>query len=344
MPLPLIIGGIAAIAGAAGVGSGIHGGIKMKEANDTMKSAKNKQEKAVALFKKRNSETTELMDSIGKQELEILSSFKDFSDIIEKIQGRPDFKAYKRDGINLPGYEAEELKKVSVGAGVLLGGIGGAAVGAAGGFAAAGATTSAVMALGAASTGTAISSLSGVAATNATLAALGGGSLAVGGGGMALGTAVLGGATLGIGLLVGGIIFNVTGSELSDKADEAYTQAKKTEKEVNKIVEYFDELSSVAEPFKTYLTEIEKQYRKRLATLDHVVNFSEKIQWSEFTNKEKQMTENTVLLVGLLYEMCKTSLVLKAQDGDGLNSVNKNTVNTMIYNANKVLDEIKNTV
>lgn len=341
MPLPLIIGGLAAVAGVAGVGSGIHGGVKMKEANDTMKAAKSKQEKAVALFEKRNSETTELMDSIGKQELEILSSFDDFSDIIEKIHSRPDFKAYKRDGVNVLDYEAEELKKVSAGAGVLLGGIGGATFGTAGGFAAAGATTSAVMALGTASTGTAISSLSGVAATNATFAALGGGSIAAGGGGMALGTAVLGGATLGAGILVGGIIFNVTGSKLSDKADEAYSQAKRIEREVNKIVGYFDELASVAEPFKISLTEIEKQYRKRLAALDHIVNFSEKVQWFEFTEKEKQMTENIVLLVGLLYKMCKTSLVLKDQDGDGLNAVNKKEVSIVVNDANKILAEVK---
>ena len=158
---------------------------------------------------------------------------------------------------------------------------------------------------------------------------------------MALGSAVLGGATLGVGLLVGGIIFSVTGSKLSDKADEAYKQAQRTEKEVNEIVVYFDELISAAKPFKTSLTEVEKQYRKRLATLDHVVNFSEKVQWSGFTDKEKQMTENAVLLVGLLYKMCKTSLVLKDQDGDGLNAVNKNEVNTIVNNANKILDEVK---
>ena len=40
MPLPFIIGAAAAIAGAAGIGSGIHGGIKMKEAKDTMEVAK----------------------------------------------------------------------------------------------------------------------------------------------------------------------------------------------------------------------------------------------------------------------------------------------------------------
>ena len=66
-----------------------------------------------------------------------------------------------------------------------------------GGFATIGAigtpvlVTNAVMALGAASTGTAISTLSGAAAQSAVLAWLGGGSLAAGGGGMAAGAAVL---------------------------------------------------------------------------------------------------------------------------------------------------------
>lgn len=340
MPLPLIIGGIAAVAGIVGVGSGIHGGVKMKEANDTMNAAKRKQENAVHKFEKRNTETTDLMDSLGKQELEILNSFEQFSNLIEKIQGRPDFKAYDKEGINLPEYEAEELKKVSAGAGVLLGGIGGAAAGTAGGFAAAGVTTSAVMALGTASTGTAISTLSGVAATNATLAALGGGSLAAGGGGMALGSMVLGGATLGVGLLVGGVIFNITGSKLSDKADEAYSQAKRTENEVNKIVGYFDELSKAATGFKTSLTGVEEQYRKRLATLDHVINFEEKVEWSDFTNKEKMLTENTVLLVGLLYKMCKIKLVLKPEKENELNKVNKNEIDKAIADADKVMAEL----
>ena len=43
MPLPFIIGGLAAVAGVAGGGSGIHGAAKMIEANDTMKAAERKQ-------------------------------------------------------------------------------------------------------------------------------------------------------------------------------------------------------------------------------------------------------------------------------------------------------------
>lgn len=341
MPLPLIIGGIAAVAGATGIGTGIHGGVKLKNANDTMKRAESMQREAIELFERKNKKVSAVMDEIGKKELEILKSFRQFSDLIEKIQGRPDFKKYSQEGIELPAYEAEELQKVSAGAGVLLGGLGGAATGTAGGFAAAGATTSAVMALGTASTGTAISSLSGVAATNATLAALGGGSLAAGGGGMALGSMVLGGATLGVGLLVGGIIFNATGKKLSNKADEAYQQAQKTQKEVDSIVSYLNKLDTAANQFKIALSEVEGQYRKRLDTLGYVVNFSGKTVWSDFTEKEKEMTENAVLLVGLLYKMCKTKLVLKSEEENGLNSVNQVGIDEVEHEASDIVRKIR---
>ena len=340
MPLPFIIGGIAAVAGVAGVGSGIRGGVKMKAASDTIKLAESKKERAEALFKKRNEETTALMDDIGTRELRILSSFDEFSDLIEKIQGRPEFKAYKREGIELSTYEADELRMVSLGAEVLLGGVKGAVAGTAGGFAAAGATTSAVVAFGTASTGTAISSLSGIAATNATLAALGGGSLAAVGGGMALGSAILGGATLGIGLLVGGVIYNVTGSKLSDQADEAYAQASKIEADVNRIVAYFDELTEVAGRFKMSLIKVGGKYRKYLNFLDYIVTYGGKTQWYEFTDEEKKTVENAVLLVGLLYSMCQVQLVLKQGEGE-LNKVNKDVVNDMIGDADVVLNEIE---
>lgn len=221
MPLPLILGGLAAITGAAGVVNGVKGASKMKDANDIMKRAETRHKSNIEKFENKNKLTCSKMDEVGTRELTILKSFQQFADVVERIQGRPEFRGYRKNDVELPKYDAEELKEVSVGAGVLLGGVTGAAVGTAGGFAAAGATTAAVMALGTASTGTAIASLSGVAATNATLAAIGGGSLAAGGGGMALGSTILGASTLGVGLLVGGVIFNIVGGSLSDKADDA---------------------------------------------------------------------------------------------------------------------------
>ena len=127
MPLPLILGIAAGIAAVAGVGSGIHGGVKMKEANDTMKSAQSQHEDNIKRFETENKRTTSAMDSLGKYELETMKQFKTFSDIFEKIQNRPEFKSININDVKLPEYNAEELSKVSVGAGVVLGGIGGAA-------------------------------------------------------------------------------------------------------------------------------------------------------------------------------------------------------------------------
>lgn len=343
MPLPFIIGGIALVAGVTGAGTGISGAKKMKTASDRTQEAKKKQEAAIERFNKKNDATTKLMDSLGKQELEIMQSFSEFSDVIGKIQGRPEFKDLKIEGIDLPTYEAEDLKKISVAAGTVLGGAGGATAGSIGGVAAAGGIATLVAVGGTASTGTAIASLSGAAATNATLAAIGGGSLAAGGGGMALGTAILGGATLGVGLLIGGAIFNATGQHLSDKADEAFKQAAETERQVKEIVQYLNILDYCAEKFQNALTEVEKEYRKRLDAISRLVNniFYAKTHWADFTDEEKKTTENLVLLTGILYKMCKVNLVTKSEEENKLNSVNYKEIDAVVADADKAMAVVR---
>ena len=86
-----------------------------------------------------------------------------------------------------------------------------------------------VMALGAASTGTSIASLSGVAAYNATMAAIGGGSLAAGGFGMAGGAMVLGG-------VVAAPIIAIAGLSYSKYAEKALEHARKTMDEVDSVI------------------------------------------------------------------------------------------------------------
>lgn len=340
MPLPFILGVGAAVAGVTGVGSGIRGAVKMKDANDTMKKVEKQHNRNTTRFEENSKITNKKMDELGTFELNILKSFDTFSDIIEKIQNRPEFKEYKMEGVQLPKYDAETIKEVSVGAGVLLGGLGGAAVGTAGGFAAAGATTSAVMALGTASTGTAIASLSGAAATNATLAALGGGALSAGGGGIALGTSILGAATLGVGLLVGGAIFNVTGGKLSDKAEEARKQVEKEEKTINKICLYLEQLNVAANRFYETLRCVKQMYDETIAKMKYIVYDLEKTDWNMFDEREKMQVQNAVLLVQLLYKMCQVSLVNKAENEDGMNSVNQKEINNTIDSAEEVMRKV----
>jgi hypothetical protein len=115
----------------------------------------------------------------------------------------------------------EELRDVVAS----LGNIAASATGAAAGGAVAGATAVAgayatAAAFGTASTGAAISGLSGIAARNATLAWLGGGSLASGGGGVAAGMVTLVSVVLTPLALLPALVMAVKARNQSKKIDE----------------------------------------------------------------------------------------------------------------------------
>ena len=71
----------------------------MKSANDTMKNAEAQHERNIERFNKKSESANKSMDDLGKLELEILNSFDEFSNTIEKIQNRPQFKEYNKDVI-----------------------------------------------------------------------------------------------------------------------------------------------------------------------------------------------------------------------------------------------------
>ena len=337
MPLPLILGIAAAVAGTTGVGLGIHGGVKMKQANDKLKEAQKRNNSNNARLERMNQSACRTMDVLGENEMKVLSEFQQFSDLFERIKNRPEFADVKIGNVSIPKFEGEEIKKASVGASVLVGGLSGAALGTAGGFAASGATTAAVMA----STGTAISALSGAAATNATLAALGGGSLAAGGGGIALGTTILGAATLGVGLLVGGVIFSCTGSKLSSKADEAWEQMISNERKINDICNYLYDLQRTAERYNATLLRMRSLYLKQLTKMRNIIeSYSEKrVNWHNLSMEEQLIIENMVLIVGVLYNMCKVKLVRKSNSSDQ-NIINKTEISKAEKDANDVMEQM----
>lgn len=109
--------------------------------------------------------------------------------------------------------------------------------------------TAAASTFGVASTGAAISGLSGAAAQSATLAFLGGGSLAAGGGGMALGATALNVVTAGPALLVSGLV-------VSGKGQKALTQAKEIEVKVSKACAELDEKSARLDGVDSRVTEL----------------------------------------------------------------------------------------
>jgi hypothetical protein len=100
-------------------------------------------------------------------------------------------------------------------------------------------TMAAVGTFATASTGTAIGTLSGAAATNATLAWLGGGSLVAGGGGIAAGTLVLGGLVAAPVLAVGGLVVH-------HKGRAALTRAQADALEADIAIEQMELAQTVA--------------------------------------------------------------------------------------------------
>lgn len=223
MPIPLIIGAAGIAAAAAAIKKSIDGYTSHAEASDILDSAKKQYNEEFTKFQGAEKSAMTALDQLGALELKIGSSFHEFGSLADELMGRLQKQGKFQDlKLNIPKHKLQQIKSYSATAVDVLGSIAGAGVaGASAGFAVYGG----VMSLAAASTGTAISTLSGAAATNATLAAIGGGSLASGGLGIAGGTALLGGAVVAP-------ILAVAAWAYAKHGEEAVSAAKVTRKEM----------------------------------------------------------------------------------------------------------------
>ena len=215
---------IFAFAAAAATGS-----IVLKQAVDAVNNHSNakkivvkaseKYEQSVNKLEIKREEVSSLLEKVGELKINILkNSVNDFLTTFEKIKNveiRDSSGLRELYDINIDKIEISEIKKMS---NMAINLTEGAAAGAFAGSMIAFGAYSAAMGLASASTGTAISTLSGVAATNATLAFFGGGSIASGGLGMAVGQTVLGSIAVGPGLLAMGLILSAKSQQEIDKA------------------------------------------------------------------------------------------------------------------------------
>ncbi len=236
--IPIVLGAVALGAAAFGVGSGISGVSNIQEAEKIGKNAQKRHDVARERAEQEWKKTQQLAEEYGQLQIDVqIRTMGRFIAFIERngqkgSQDKRFFEGFK-------GFSTEDSKAYAQGsqaqgtAGFNTGGFntvgaGAAAAAAAAAGAAAGQATLTMVGLfGTASTGTAISGLSGAAAWNATLAWLGGGSLAVGGGGMALGTVVLGGIVAVPALAVLG------GFVLTGEGEKALTNAREYESKAN---------------------------------------------------------------------------------------------------------------
>jgi len=227
MAVPIIIGAIAA-------GSAIYGAVKGAQGVSDKKDAANINEYAVELVGSAN-ERLEQQREITNQELTDYGSIKlkTFNEEIprfiaayEKLKNVNFKNSVELEKLNQGDFSTTVLSDLKSGYEMLQASGMGLASGLTGGALTAFGAYSGTMMLASASTGTAIASLSGAAATNATLAWLGGGSLAAGGLGVAGGTMLLGGLVAGPALAVLGHFVGNAGEEALNKARSKMEEAK----------------------------------------------------------------------------------------------------------------------
>ena len=62
------------------------------------------------------------------------------------------------------------------------------------------------------------------------------------------------------------------------------------------------------------LTKVNDVYQKHLGDMRKLIKYQGRTDWEEYSDGEKLMIQNTALLVGLLYKMCKQALVIPAKE------------------------------
>ncbi len=316
MALPLIILGGAAIASALGGKKAYDGYQKKSEAEDIHNRAERRYKNRKESFDEANDASSARLEKLGKKELQIGSEFKEFHTLAKELLKAISQTNHQEIELKIPAHKLNSIERLAISATEYLGTVVGAgATGAAAGFA----VYSGVMAFAAASTGTSIATLSGAAAYNATMAAIGGGSLAAGGWGMAGGAMVLGGAVVAPLILIAGWAYDSHATKALENAREASRQINdaidkmdKAEEHLTRVNKYVDSIYQSLErmhgTFTTrYLTPLKAMHAKIMAR--HAGHISEKE-----TDECVALIQNGYMLAAIMTSVITTPLFKPVTD------------------------------
>lgn len=272
MPIPFLLIGAAAITSVTGIAKGGKAILNNNKAKELFADAEKKYNKSKDALEEQRSITSQDLDTLGATK--ILSWSDDIGGFVEyfkkfknvDLQGNVNLNEklkFQIDSIgNFKKMKVASLKATEV----VKAGVSTLGAGALAGIASYGGA----MMFASASTGTAIATLSGAAATNATLAWFGGGSLAAGGLGMAGGTVVLGGIVVGPVLAVAGFIMAAKSEENLSKAKKTYSEAKLAAEKMDTMTDFMSKVSDIANNYNSFINEFSARFKPVLNELKNI--------------------------------------------------------------------------
>ena len=307
MPIPFILGGIAAVAAGYGVKKGLDAKEDMEEAQELAEYAQNMAKEAEQRIEKARKNTSKAIEDLGRTKISILStSMKQFVQNFSRIKnvnfkdsvGMEELKDFTPGSVDFNNLEKASLKATDLASG----GLGGIAAGSLMALGTYGAVGSAFLGAATATTGTAIAGLSGAAATNATLAWLGGGALSAGGFGMAGGMVVLGGLVAGPALAIGGAFMASKAKEALYEAEENYDKARAFAEQSKNIASSLNAIKKRAGQIESVLNRLDVYFVKSNETMKGVIAKSG-TNWNKYSMEDKKA-------VGVCAQLAKTIKII----------------------------------
>ncbi|WQX45693.1 glycine zipper family protein [Helicobacter pylori] len=316
MPLPFIIAaGVALAAAGYGVKKGIDALDADCEADEFIKKAESLKEEATKKAESAESDCRRAFMRLGEKKLHILShtasNFLDHFHRLERLRITIGTKDTDMQDIQKQVLDARKITNQyrEVDFFDVSGAVAGSAIG--GVLAAYGAYAGVGM-LASTAGGVAIAELSGVAATNATLAWLGGGALSVGGFGMVGGMAVLGGLLAAPALAILGAISASKMEEKLENAKAYYSQVEKAAKEADVVIDNLQAVRKMADLFTRQITKFDVLFfslsQDAIATMK-----KHNYDTSRYNQKEKDQLCVTVSTLMTLSAFLKVSIMDKHQ-------------------------------
>ncbi len=341
MPLPFILAGAAIAAAGFGAKKGYDGYQDKTRANEIIDKSKRKYETSRKVFDGINSEIEQGLNQLGELQLNIGKTFKEFSTLAHELINKIDEKTKNKINLSLPKHKREQIEQLSISAVDYLGKVAGGGVA---GAASAYAVYGGVMALAAASTGTPLAALNGIAAYNAALAAIGGGSIASGGLGIAGGTMILGG-------VVAAPIIAVAGWAFASHAEGALSNAFNVAEEVDEAIiklEFSGERLTITN---NYIKEIFKVTEEVFKSFLEYFDLLKEVNYKKNNNHDMDQLQDDIVrgvqngfaIASILTDIITTPLFVAKKDSggkiifeDGLVVIKTDKHGMNIFNAKKI--------
>lgn len=322
--------GTIATTGAVGTANAVSGVNKRIKASDIKQEAMSDYHEERGKLEKTQNSTNKKLEELGELKVKAWGEgYPRFCEMYSKVKLPPNSKGEValEGNLSLTPEDLREIKALGIGIkeAVQTGAAGYVAGSLVGLAAQSGAASMAVFA----STGTAISSLSGAAATNATLAQLGGGALGSSAGalGVAGGKAVMTGLTAAPLLMVEGILFNVKGNKVLDSAYDIKWEADKAVGTMKSMESELRKLSRLSPKVQDELQQLYDVYLRLIVQAERTVERT--TEYINFTAAEKMNFQKTCLAIKLISVLSKQDLLDKAKEGEINKVLDKETKATL---------------